>query len=169
MIDTTDRQNFVAQFGGIYEHSPWVAETLFHRGFSTEVEVPTDLAGPLALIVEAAPLEVQLSLLRAHPDLAGRLAKAGTLTPDSTSEQASAGLDQCTAQELAEITALNTRYRAAFDFPFILAVRGRNRREILDNFRNRMDNDRATEFREALSQVHQIARLRLEALARDSA
>ena len=159
---TTDRATFISLYGGIYEHSPWVAETLFDKGAAAS---PLENTGPMAAIVESAPLEMQMTLLRAHPDLAGKLAKSGTLTAESTSEQASAGLDQCSQQEFEEFTALNARYRESFGFPYILAVRGRNRHEILDNFRARVDNDTATEFREALDQVHQIARLRLEALA----
>ena len=159
---TTDRAAFISLYGGIYEHSPWVAETLFDKGAAAS---PLENTGPMAALVESASLEMQMTLLRAHPDLAGKLAKSGTLTVESTSEQASAGLDQCSQQEFEEFTALNTRYRDNFGFPFILAVRGRNRAEILENFRARVDNDTATEFREALNQVHQIARLRLEALA----
>ena len=164
MIDTSDRPNFATTYGGIYEHSSWVAETLCERGLEVPVATPSDLAGPMAIIVEAAPVELQMNLLKAHPDLAGKLAKSGELTQESTSEQASAGLDQCTAAEFEEFTTLNTRYRERFDFPYILAVRGRNRHEILENFRSRIDNDLAVEFREALNQVHQIAKLRLDAL-----
>jgi len=159
-----DRATFLSQYGGIYEHSPWVAETLFDQGANLS---PLDNTGPMAAIVEGASHDLQMTLLRAHPDLAGKLAKSGTLTVESTSEQASAGLDQCSAAEFEEFTALNTRYRASFGFPYILAVRGRTRHEILENFSLRVDNDTATEFREALNQVHQIARLRLEALAEE--
>jgi len=103
-------------------------------------------------------------LLRAHPDLAGKLAISGELTADSTSEQASAQLDKCTPEEFAEFQSLNDRYKEAFGFPYILAVRGRNRQEILENFRSRVDNTPDTEFAEALKQVHRIALLRIEAL-----
>ena len=157
-----NRADFIAQYGGIYEHSPWVAETLFDQG---PAAAPLDNIGPMAAIVEGAAHELQMTLLCAHPDLAGKLAKSGTLTDESTSEQASAGLDQCSEAEFEAFTSLNTQYRAKFGFPYILAVRGRDRHEILENFRSRVGNDTATEFREALSQVHQIARLRLEALA----
>lgn len=156
-----NRTEFIAQYGGIYEHSAWVAETLFDKGAGA---APLDMVGPMAAIVEGATHDLQMTLLRAHPDLAGKLAKSGTLTAESTSEQASAGLDQCTAAEFEEFTTLNTKYRDRFGFPYILAVRGRDRHGILENFRSRVNNDMATEFREALDQVHQIARLRLEAL-----
>ena len=164
MIADLDRTDFVARFGGIYEHSSWVAETCFDKGLHKDAETPSDLAGPFARIVESAGHEPQLILLRAHPDLAGKLARGGGLTADSTSEQASAGLDQCTEAEFEEFTRLNTAYREKFGFPYILAVRGRHRTEILENFRKRVPNDPGTEFREALNQVHQIAKLRLDAL-----
>jgi 2-oxo-4-hydroxy-4-carboxy-5-ureidoimidazoline decarboxylase len=164
MIADLDRMSFTSRFGGVYEHSPWVAETCFDEDAHRAATRPSDLAGPFARIVEAAGHDRQMILLRAHPDLAGKLARGGALTADSTSEQASAGLDQCTAEEFEEFTRLNTDYRAKFGFPYILAVRGRHRTEILDNFRARVPNDVATEFREALNQVHQIAKLRLEAL-----
>jgi len=103
-----------------------------------------------------------MALLRAHPDLAGKLAKSGELTAESTAEQAGAGIDQCTDEEFSEFTHLNNEYREKFNFPFILAVKGRHRTEILEVFRTRVSNEVAAEFREALNQVHQIAKLRLE-------
>lgn len=163
-IDLAQRDAFVARFGGIYEHSPWVAQRLCDRGEAASPQSPKDLAGPMAAVVEAADHNLQLQLLRAHPDLAGKLAKSGELTADSTEEQASAGLDQCTEAEFQEFTDLNATYRHKFGFPFILAVRGRSRVEILENFRARVGNETATEFRTALDQVHQIAKLRLEAM-----
>lgn len=156
------RAAFINTFGGIYEHSPWVAETVFDSGHQDAG--PMELIGPMRTVVEAAGPDLQMTLLCAHPDLAGKLAKSGVLTAESTSEQASAGLDQCTKAEFQEFTGLNDRYKTRFGFPYILAVRGRKRSEILDNFRSRVDNDIATEFREALNQVHQIARLRLETM-----
>lgn len=155
---------FLDHFGGVYENSAWIAEMLFDSKGHFEAEKPSDLAGPMAKIVETAPQELQMALLRAHPDLAGKLALSGTLTADSTSEQASAGLDQCSQEELDAFTALNAAYRKKFDFPFILAVRDRSRTEILENFKKRVAHDVGTEYREALNQVHQIAKLRLEAL-----
>jgi len=164
MIADLERTEFVTRFGGVYEHSRWVAEKCFDEKLHKSAKVPSDLAGPLSRLVEAAGPEVQMMLLRAHPDLAGKLARGGTLTAESTLEQAGAGLDQCSDAEFAEFTDLNTAYRAKFGFPYILAVKGRHRTEILANFRTRLPQDIATEFREALNQVHQIARLRLVAL-----
>ena len=155
------KSTFVEQFGGVYEHSAWVAEKAYDDGLPDGVE---PMVTNLRAIIEAAGEAPQLTLLRAHPDLAGKLAKSGELTAESTSEQAGAGLDECTPDEFAEFTHLNDTYKAKFGFPYILAVKGRHRVEILDNFRSRVDNSTAQEFREALDQVHQIARLRLEAL-----
>lgn len=161
-----DRAGFLARYGGVYEHSPWIAAQVWDRGeASDEVEV---LAAAMAARVEAATPQRQLELLRAHPDLAGRLAVAGDLTPDSSAEQAGAGLDRCTPAEFAEFQDLNDTYVARFGFPFILAVRGRNRAEIVEIFRTRVENTPEVEFREALDQVHRIARLRLEALAAEA-
>ena len=156
------KSTFVEQFGGVYEHSAWVAEKAFDDGLPKDAEA---LVATLRAIIEGAGEAPQLTLLRAHPDLAGKLAKSGELTAESTSEQAGAGLDECTPEEFAEFTQLNDTYKAKFGFPYILAVKGRHRVEILDNFRSRVNNSAAQEFREALDQVHQIARLRLEALA----
>ena len=155
-----NKRAYLRRFGGVYEHSEWVAEKAFDMG----PPPPEDLPEVMRQIVEDAGHEAQLTLLRAHPDVAGKLAKTGALTDESTSEQASAGLDQCTDAEFAEFTALNARYKERFGFPYILAVRGRHRTEILDNFRARVENTPEVEFREALDQVHQIAALRFEAL-----
>ena len=160
---TLDRADFVARFGSIYEHSPWVAETVWDSG-----RVPDDaeaLAETMAAVVEQAGEAAQLALLRAHPDLAGKLAAAGVLSPESTAEQAGAGLDRCTPEAFLEFRRLNEAYKARFGFPFIVAVRDRDRAEILELFRDRLQNDAATEFREALNQVHRIALHRLLALA----
>jgi OHCU decarboxylase len=161
-----NRDGFLARFGGVYEHSPWVAATVWDAGEATD-DVGA-LAMAMAAHVEAADETLKLALLRAHPDLAGKLALDGALSPDSALEQAGAGLDRCSAAELAEFHALNERYLAKFHFPFIIAVRGLSRGDILAIFRTRIGNDRATEFAAALAQVHRIARLRLEAMAGES-
>lgn len=155
---------FVAQVGGVYEHSPWITEAAYDLGLPLNAMNVDALSNCLKKVIENAGEGPQLDLLRAHPDLAGRLAKSGELTADSTSEQASASLDHCTEAEFAEFTSLNARYKDSFGFPFILAVRGRNRQEILDNFRTRVGNSKDVEFRNALDQVHQIAHLRLTAM-----
>lgn len=160
------RPDFVARYGGVYEHSPWIAEAVAEAGLSASDAAPAALAARMAAIVEAAGEARQLALLRAHPKLAGRLAIGGGLTKDSQTEQAAAKLDQCTPAEFRRFNELNTRYGAKFGFPFIIAVRGLDRAEILAAFERRVGNDRATELRAALDEVHKIARLRLDAMAR---
>jgi len=156
-----EKEHFVNVFGGVYEHSPWIAKQVWSNRLTGEHDTAAGLAKAMAAIVEAAEDQAKLDLLRAHPDLAGKLAVGGELTEDSTSEQAGAGLDQCTPAEFAEFQDLNDRYKAKFDFPFILAVRGRGRAEILEAFRQRVDNTIDDEFAQALEQVHLIALLRL--------
>tara|TARA_B100000315_G_scaffold242995_1_gene265872 strand:- start:279 stop:803 length:525 start_codon:yes stop_codon:yes gene_type:complete len=159
-----DRLDFVRVFGGVYEHSPWIAEQVFDKRLVKIHNNAVDLHFAMASVVEFADKEQKLLLLRAHPDLAGKLAISGELTEDSTSEQASADLGNCTAEEFAAFQSLNDQYKEKFGFPFILAVRGYHRAEILEIFRQRVDNDADTEFDEALTQVHRIALLRLKAI-----
>ena len=161
-----DRAGFLARFGGVYEHSAWIAEAVWDENAGSD-DMNT-LADAMAARVEAAGEDAQLALLRAHPDLAGKLAVQGELTEESTSEQAGAGLDRCSPEEFAEFQRLNDAYTARFGFPFILAVKGHDRAGILDAFRRRAGNDPDAEFREALDQVHRIARLRLQALAEET-
>jgi OHCU decarboxylase len=162
-----DRETFVARFGGVYEHSPWIAERAFDAGLTADAEGAEGLAGLLRAQVEAAGADRQLALLRAHPDLAGKLAVADELTAASTTEQQGAGLAACTAEEFARFQTLNEAYKERFGFPFIVAVAGHHRSEILEIFERRLGNDRDREFRQALEQVHRIAFLRLRAAASD--
>lgn len=156
-----DRARFCAALADIYEHSPWVAERSWAaRPFSS----PVALIEAMDAAMRRAGKAEQLALIRAHPDLAGKLALAGDLTAGSTSEQAAAGLDQCSAGELAEFQDLNDRYKDRFGFPFIMAVKNSTRRDILDAFRRRVENAPEVEFTEALDQIAEIARLRIEAL-----
>jgi 2-oxo-4-hydroxy-4-carboxy-5-ureidoimidazoline decarboxylase len=159
------RDAFVARFGDVYEHSPWVAQGAFDRGLTGAEDTPAGLAAAMAAIVAAAGDEAKLALIRAHPDLAGRAAIAGDLTESSKSEQAGAGLDRCTPEEYRRFQALNAAYKEKFGFPFILAVAGRSRQEILAAFAARMGNDQLAEFQTALAEIDAIARLRLNAMA----
>ena len=163
--DSLERAGFMTEFGGIYEHSPWVAEAMLAGGIGPEDKAVSHFATRMAAIVDAADEDAKMALLRAHPELAGKLAIGGGLTADSTAEQAGAGLDRCTPDEFARFTALNDRYGARFGHPFIIAVRGLDRTAILAAFEARVNNDAATEFATALAEVHKIARLRLELLA----
>lgn len=159
---SVSRRSFVARYGGIYEGSPWVAAEA--AKIAGDIDDAARLAQVMADCVDNAPYEKRLALIRAHPDLAGRAQVAGELTADSTTEQASAGLDHCSAAEYERFQALNRAYREKFGFPFVMAVRGSGRRRILDAFETRLENDADTEFEIALAEIHEIARLRLEAL-----
>jgi len=118
----------------------------------------------MADCVDNASTEWQLALIRAHPDLAGKAQIAGELTKDSTTEQSSAGLDQCSTEEYERFQTLNHDYQEKFGFPFVMAVRDSTRTEILAAFENRLENDPDTEFETALSEIHKIAALRLSAM-----
>lgn len=156
-----DRDSFVAAFGGIFEHSPWIAERAHALELGPTHDTARGVHAALARVFRAASEAERLGVLNAHPDLAGKLAAARRLTPESTAEQASAGLDALTDAERAEFTALNTAYTERFGFPFIIAVRDNTKASILEAFRRRIGQDRATEFAEACAQVERIAELRL--------
>jgi OHCU decarboxylase len=158
-----ERAAFVATFGGIYEHSAWVAERTFDEGLPLPDSVEA-LHQRLAAQVARASHTEQLALIQAHPDLAGRAALAGELTAASSGEQAGAGLDQCTPDELERFTRHNQAYRAKFGFPFIMAVKGSNRHLILAAFEERLPNSPAQEFQRALTEIDRIALFRLQTL-----
>ena len=155
--------DFVLRYGGVYEHSPWVAESVQALLEDSVVDIES-LASLMADCVDNAALETQLELIRVHPDLAGKAQVRGELTADSTEEQSNAGLDQCTAEEFKEFQSLNTDYKNKFGFPFIMAVRESTRGEILQAFSSRIENDYDSEFETALQEIHKIARLRLAAM-----
>jgi OHCU decarboxylase len=159
-----DRKTFVEKFGGIFEHSPWIAE----RAFDFELGPAHDSAGglhnALCRAFRSASEDERLGVLKAHPDLAGKLAQAKRLTAESTSEQASAGLDALTDAERRKFTELNDAYVEKFGFPFIIAVRDNTKASILQAFGTRIASDRATEFATACKQVERIALLRLKAI-----
>jgi len=152
---------FVERFGAVYEHSPWVAERTWQAGLDESHSVIDVLASTMADVLDKADDDQKLQLILAHPDLAGKAARQGELTNDSTDEQASAGLDQCTEQELAHFQSMNDAYKAKFGIPFIMAVRGANRHQILKGFEERLPNEKAVEFARALQEINKIARLRL--------
>ena len=156
------KDDFVDRFGGVFEHSPWIAERAWEDEMGPAHDSATGLHSALARKFRAASDEERLGVLTAHPDLAGKLAAAKRLTAESTAEQASAGLDALTAAEHAAFTDLNTRYTQKFGFPFIIAVRDHDKAGILASFQRRIDHDRDTEFAEACRQVERIAELRLK-------
>ena len=168
-LNAKDRSNFVSAIGGAFEHSPWVAERAWEqRPFATI----DGLIDAMASVVEAAPLEEQLALLRAHPDLGAvrrspsHKASVDPISPASQREQAGAGLNTLTRSELARLRALNSAYREKFGFTFLYAVKGSTTQDILNAIERRLTSTRDAEHREALRQVYRIARFRLEEIVR---
>ncbi|HTJ95139.1 MAG TPA: 2-oxo-4-hydroxy-4-carboxy-5-ureidoimidazoline decarboxylase [Pararobbsia sp.] len=160
-LSALPRDAFVAVLGGVFEHSPWVAERAWDARPFASLDA---LHRAMCEAVDQADPSLQHKLIAAHPELAGKAAIRGELTTESTREQSGAGLDQCTPDEYAQLQALNRTYRDTFGFPFILAVRGYDRAGIIEQMRRRISNDRDTETRESLAQIHRIARFRLEDL-----
>jgi OHCU decarboxylase len=157
-LNAMDQAAFVAALGGAFEGEPWmVAEGWHARPFASLNELVAALLDP----VFAAPVERQVALIRAHPDLVGRAALAGTLTLASTTEQAAAGLDRLTPDEIAQFTQLNAAYRDKFGFPFVICARENKKESILAGFAARHANGREQEIATALGEVAKICRLRL--------
>ena len=156
-----NRDAFVQTFGAIYEHSPWIAERSYDKGLSAEHDQIEALQAVMAEVFLSATKEEQLGVIIAHPDLAGRAARSGKLTAESTNEQASAGIDSLTEEEYAEFTELNDAYKARFNFPFIMAVKGSNKHAILAGFKERIHNSPEQEFARALTEINKIAGFRL--------
>ncbi len=156
-----ERVAFTAALGHLFEHSPWIAEETWPKRPFADTDI---LHAALCATMRTAAPERQLALIRAHPDLAGRLAQQRRLTAESTREQASAGLDQLTDAELAEFTRLNDTYKAKFGFPFIICARLNAKATILNAMQSRVGNSPETEFATALGEIEKIARLRLEDL-----
>ena len=161
------KEAFVNRFGGVYEHSSWVAERTHALGLDASHSNIAVLAHSMSQVLDAATHDEKLALIKAHPDLAGRAALQGELTNDSSNEQSSAGLDQCTAEELAHFQKLNDAYKVKFNMPFIMAVRGSNRHQILAGFEQRIQHAPDAEFERALDEINRIAMLRLQTLANE--
>jgi OHCU decarboxylase len=165
-VATLDRDSFVGRYGGVFEHSPWIAEATFdaliqEEGLPERLTADALHAQMVAQMRNGSEAQKR-ALIAAHPDLAGRLARAGRLTAESTREQAAAGLDLLSDAERAQFTDLNERYKARFGMPFILAVKGRSKDDILAAFERRLENDKAKEFDTALAEIEKIALLRLK-------
>ena len=158
-INKLSKSEFIKVFANIFENARWIAEELYNQKPFDNFE---ELSSKMLNIFETATKEKQLKILNAHPDLANK-AKINLLTPDSLKEQTIVGLDQCTEEEFNEFGKLNDSYKK-FGFPFILAVKGKTKIEILNNFKKRISSDPETEFDEAIKQVKLIASLRLEEL-----
>jgi len=156
------RDAFVAQFGGIYEHSPWIADRAYDLELGPAHDSAIGVHSALTRIFRSATHAERLAVLQAHPDLAGKLAAAKRLTPASTTEQASAALDALTDDERAQFQTLNAQYTAKHGFPFIIAVRDNTKASILAAFQSRLANATEIEFQTACQQVERIAELRLQ-------
>ena len=156
------KSGFVARFGNVYEHSAWVAERAFDH--LEGVDGIQAIGKVMAECVDRAPFDLQLKLIRSHPDLADKAGVAGDLTAESAVEQSSAGLDRCSPDEYARLAALTRSYRKRFGFPFVMAVRGSSPTNILNALRSRLGNDPAVEFETALAEIHKIALLRLQSI-----
>ncbi len=158
-LNASDRDAFTAALGHLFEHSPWVAEESWSKRPFADAAT---LHAALGVTLHAAPQEKQLALIRAHPDLAGRLAQQKRLTTESTREQTSAGLDRLTEAELAEFTRLNAAYRAKFGFPFVICARLNAKAAILAAMQTRLPHTPAAEHAAALVEIEKIAWLRLQ-------
>ncbi len=162
-VNDLNKEEFVAKFGSLYEHSPWVADEAWRkRPFHSFSE----LHGAFQAAVREAPQERQLDLIRVHPDLAGRAAVTGELTPESTREQASAGLDRLSPEEYEAFTRLNEAYKEKFGFPMIFAVRENTKESILAGAEARLENPKSEEIETALGEIAKIGHFRLQELIR---
>jgi OHCU decarboxylase len=160
-VNRLERGEFVARLGSVFESSPWVAERAWgSRPFGSFAE----LYGAMVEVVGGASRERRMALIRAHPDLAGKAAVAGELTPESSGEQASAGLDRLTPEEYEAFTAMNRAYRERFGFPMIVCIREHTKESILQNAESRLEDSREEEVEIALGEIAKIARLRLKDL-----
>lgn len=159
-LNAGDRAGFVAALGGIFEHSPWIAEAAWAARPFADIGA---LHAAMAAAMRNAPHARVLALLRMHPELAGRAMVDNTLTADSTDEQTRSGLTRCTPDELAHLTRLNADYNAKFGWPFILAVKHLDKPAIMRIFAERLALSAADEFEACLANIEQITRWRLDA------
>ena len=163
-LNQLDREQFVDSLGGIFEHSPWVADMVFeNRPFESK----TQLHQIMLETVQRSPEFQRMALICNHPELAGKEAAEGTLTSDSRQEQSRAGLDQCSAEELSQLQSLNRAYREKFEFPFVIAVTGLNKTQIIEAVGRRLKNSMAVEFDTSIAEIGKIGMIRLNALIND--
>jgi 2-oxo-4-hydroxy-4-carboxy-5-ureidoimidazoline decarboxylase len=157
-VNNMDHPSFISHFGSIYEHSPWVADRAWSRRPFRSVE---ELHAAMDEVMFRAPIDDQMNLVRAHPQLAGRLARLGQLTETSRSEQSQAGLDRLATNQIATMNQLNTEYLDKFGFPFIICARLNDAESIIAALKARLGQDPQSEFTTALHEISKIARLRL--------
>jgi 2-oxo-4-hydroxy-4-carboxy-5-ureidoimidazoline decarboxylase len=165
VINAMDQAAFTGKFGGIFENSPWVAEQAWEKRPFASVDA---MHAAMVAVAKFAPAPRQLALLQSHPDLAGKEAQAGAMTAASVTEQASAGLNALSKDEMADISDLNAAYKKRFGFPFIIAVRMHTKEGIFFEFHRRLNNDTVTEFANDLQNVYTITRLRLAKMLESS-
>lgn len=164
-INALDREEFVRVVGPVFEHSPWIAERAWEaRPFASR----DALHEALVDVVRSASREEKVALIRAHPDLVGRAARAGTLTPESMREQVGAGLGDLSPEEVAQFERYNAEYRERFGFPFVICARENKKDSILEAFPVRLENSRDLETATAIAEVEKIAELRLRDLVESS-
>ena len=161
VLNALERADFVRVVGPVFEHSPWIADAAWPQRPFTSLE---NLHRLLCDLVKNSGEARQLALIQAHPDLVGRAALAGTLTPESTGEQASAGLNHLTPEEIASFQKQNAAYQAAFGFPFVICARLNKKDAILAGFERRLENPRPLELKTALEEIFKIVELRLRDL-----
>ncbi len=163
-LSALDQAQFVQRLDSIFEHSPWIAARTWNaRPFADVGSLHAAMLATLA----ASSDEEKLALIRAHPELAGKEAETGTLTAASSGEQRGAGLDQCSREELILLRRLNAEYRERHGFPFVIAVKGLSRHQIIAALSHRLNNATAVEFDTSLREIGKIARFRLDALFAD--
>ncbi|MFV2031442.1 MAG: 2-oxo-4-hydroxy-4-carboxy-5-ureidoimidazoline decarboxylase [Gammaproteobacteria bacterium] len=160
-LNQYSRERFVESLGGIFEHSPWVADLVYEK---RPFESIPQLNHTMLEVVQQSPEVLRMALICNHPELAGNEAAAGTLTDDSRQEQSRAGLDQCSADELAQLQSLNQAYLEKFDFPFVIAVTGLNKTRIIEALHSRLKNSLDREFETSIVEIGKIADIRLNSL-----
>lgn len=160
-LNQYSKDQFIESLGGIFEHSPWVADLIYEdRPFETIAQ----LQQTMIEAVQHSPEFQRMALICNHPELAGKEAAAGTLTEDSRQEQSRAGLDQCTTADLAQLQSLNLAYRKKFEFPFVIAVTGLNKDQIIAALESRLKNSFNVEFDTSIAEIGKIGTIRLNAL-----
>ena len=163
-LNQFDREQFVDSLGGIFEHSPWVADLVYEkRPFASK----TQLHQNMLETVQRSPEFQRMALICNHPELAGKEAAEGTLTNDSRQEQSRAGLDPCSVAELSQLQSLNRAYREKFEFPFIIAVTGLDKTQIITAVESRLKNSTSVEFDPSIAEIGMSGMIRLNALIDD--
>ncbi len=163
-LNQLDRDQFIESLGGIFEHSPWVADLVYeNRPFDSKAQ----LHQTMVETVKRSPEFQRMALICNHPELAGKEAAEGTMTDDSQKEQSGAGLNQCSAEELSQLQSLNRSYREKFEFPFVIAVTGLDKNQIIAAIESRLKNSDRVEFDTNLAEIGKISLIRLNKLIED--